>query len=882
MNRFAYRASLLITVIGLLVAVQPAHAGQKPLPYTNVRRLADQVTVAKLSNGLTIIVQENHAAPVATVRCFVKNTGSAFEGKNLGAGVSHVLEHVVSGGTTTHRDEKEIQRIINQFGGATNAFTSTDMTVFYIDCPAKNATTAIELVADAMQHVAFKPAEFERELKVVRRELADNEVNRGRALAKLVQDTVYTTHPARYPVIGYLDILNRTTNQTIIDFYHSRYVPENQVFVVVGDVDAKQVLDQVAKQFAGTPRGQETYVPFEKEPEQLSPRESVREMDGATYDLALVWPTVKLSNPDLYALDVAAYILGEGESSRLVERLRNQQRLVMYVGAMSDTPHYVNGMFGVMAVCPPETWQKASDAALTEVYRLRDELVGPAELAKAKKQKAAELVLGRQTVQQAADGLGRNYIGTADPLFDKTYVEGIQKVTAEQVRDVARRYFVPERLNRIIITPPGGTPKPAATAQNESEGKIRLVRLPNGLRVLLKRDSRLPLVNMQAFVLGGSLADDEKTAGRASLVAAMLDRGAKNHSAEQIADYFDSIGAQMSMGAGRFTVFGSLTTLRSDFPAAAALFAECFTRPAFPESEFAKIQQLGLRAVAARANSPQEVVNEFFCDSLPADSPYHVIQGGKPATLKALTADDLRAYHARYFVPNNMVVAVFGDIDPEKALALVEKQFGGLRANPNFQPPAFNRPNTIEKTIVRHKTIGQDTGIIRFGYPTASIFDKKDYAAMTLLDAIISGYNSPSGWLFEELRGAGLVYAVDAAQMTGPVPGYFIVVAQTQPSKIDEVVSRIEKNIDRAKAGKITKDEFHTAAQMVVALHAQEDTTMAEQARQAAVDELYGLGYDYRKTFDARIQAVSLDDVVAAARKYLGNHVLVTGSPAKN
>ena len=252
-----------------------AEAAAEPPRYSSVLRLPDQITLATLSNGLTVIVQENHVAPVATVRCFVKNTGSAYETKNLGAGLSHVLEHVVAGGSTTHRTEKEIEKIVDTFGGATNAFTSTDMTTFFIDCPAKNTMTAIELVADSMQHVTFEPAEFARELKVVRRELADGEVDRQHVLWKLLQQTVYTTHPARHPIIGYLEVLNGTTNQTIIDFYHERYVPNNQVFVVVGDVDTQKVLDEVAKQYAGTPRGRETYVAFEDEPEQLSPREAV-------------------------------------------------------------------------------------------------------------------------------------------------------------------------------------------------------------------------------------------------------------------------------------------------------------------------------------------------------------------------------------------------------------------------------------------------------------------------------------------------------------------------------------------------------------------------------------------------------------------------------
>ena len=182
------------------------------------------------------------------------------EGRYLGAGLSHVLEHVVAGGTTTHRGEKEIEKIIASFGGVTNAYTTNDHTTFFIDCPAPNAMTAIELVADSMQHITFEPKEFERELKVVRRELADDEDDRGHVMADQLDLTVYSVHPARHPVIGYLQVLNGTTNQTIIDFYHERYVPNNQIFVVVGDVKTQEVLDHVARQWAGTPRGRETFV----------------------------------------------------------------------------------------------------------------------------------------------------------------------------------------------------------------------------------------------------------------------------------------------------------------------------------------------------------------------------------------------------------------------------------------------------------------------------------------------------------------------------------------------------------------------------------------------------------------------------------------------
>jgi zinc protease len=170
--------------------------------------------------------------------------------------------------------------------------------------------------------------------------------------------------------------------------------------------------------------------------------------------------------------------------------------------------------------------------------------------------------------------------------------------------------------------------------------------------------------------------------------------------------------------------------------------------------------------------------------------------------------------------------------------------------------------------------------MIVLGYPGPGVRDRQDYAAMVLLDAITSGYSYPGGWLHNELRGAGLVYYVHALQITGPAPGYFVVISQVAPEKTADVVGRIRKNLQRARQGEISDDEFDTARQMVISLHAQENTTIAAQAQQAALDELYGLGYDYDKTFDDRIRAVTKEQVIAAANKYLGNHVLVTSSPA--
>ncbi len=876
---------LITCLLGLSAAILVAAEQQPPAPhYTSIRHLDENVTLAKLDNGLTVIVQENHTAPVSTVRCYVQNTGGAFEGKYLGAGLSHVLEHVVAGGTTTHRGEKEIEKTIASFGGATNAYTTSDHTTFFIDCPARNVMTSIELVADSMQHITFESKEFERELKVVRRELADDEDDRGHVLADQLDLTVYAVHPVRHPVIGYLQVLNGTTNQTIIDFYHDRYVPNNQIFVVVGDVKTQDVLDHVARQWAGTPRGRETFVPLPEEPEQVSPREAVRQMDGTVYDFALAWPTVTLSNRDMYALDLAAYILGQGESSRLVRRLKYETPtpLVLGVGTMSNTPHFVRGYFAVSGESNPDTWPAAEKEILRMVNQLRNEEVDPAELARAKKQKAAELVFQHQTVQQQAESLGISYLTAADPLFDSRYAERIQSVTAAEIRDVARKYFVPARLSRIVIAPRGSAAKGAVAERESGSGKVHFKKLANGLRVLVKRVPNLPLVNIQAHVLGGSSTDGEPMAGRAAMLADLMDKGTtRGASAADIANYFDSVGGAIAFGSGRFTFNGSATCLKEDFPKAAALFADSLLYPALPDDQFQRAKLAFIAAIENRSADAAAEADDVFLDALPGTSPYHIHPEGKVETINRLSSAALKKLHDEWFLPGNMVVTVYGDIEPADAMALVKKHFGDLPAaerKPVEFPP---HSNAIAESKTVSKATGKDTAMVMMGYPCEGIYDKQDHAAMTVLRAILNGYSTPGGWLHNELRGAGLVYYVFTREMTGPVPGFFVVTSQTYPEKLDEVVERIRRNLDKAKKGDISDSEFHTAIEQIVALHAQENVTISDQARTAAIDELLSLGFDYDTKFDAEIRAVTKDDVVRAANKYLTKSVLVTTAPKK-
>ncbi len=888
MTRFHGRFHAVVFLIALAGAAnllaqdqipQPQHRAKAEVKYVSRESLGNGVTLATMTNGLTVIVRENHAAPVATVRTFVRNTGSAYEGPDfLGAGLSHVLEHLVSGGSTRRRTEAEIRAIVDSMGGQTNAYTSNDLTSYHIDCPATRVNEAIALTADAMQNVVFAEEEYARELGVVQRELEMGEADRDRMMYNTMKRLVYTKHPIRIPTVGYLQVLQGVARQDIIDFYHQRYVPQDIIFVVVGDVDTDKVLAEVLDGFQGVRRGIDPPPLLEQEPQQASPREVRLEMPGATTKFAIAWPTVALQDPDLYPLDVASYLLTHGDSSRITKRLTVDEPLAVSVDSSSYTPGFVEGWFEVQVECEPGNVEKCARVIIEEVSRLKRDLVDEKELAKVKRQKAAEHVFSQQTVQDQAESLGRSYLSTNDPLFDDQYVKGIQRVTPEQIQTAARRYFRPEKENTVTISPIGsklGEAGGGALAAAESEVMKKL--LPNGLTVLVKRHAVQPLVTMQVFVKAGIISDTDAKSGRAALSTAVMDKGTQKYTAEQIAQYFDSIGGGLSVASQRNSSYLTCATLADDFPTAFDYCHQVLFRPTFPEGEFKKQQQQQLTRISARKGNPQAEVLDFWTTKLPESTPFHRTVEGRIDTVSKLTVADAKEFHRTYFAPNNMVLAIYGDIDPKETMARVEATFGREPKNdlkfPTFKDEHFSaKPQTA---VLKNQQ--QGTSMVLMSYPSVSVYAEKEREALEVLGGVLTG--GGSGRLFEELRGARLVYYVFGFEMTGLAPGYYLFMAQTRPETASEVVERISANVEKVRKEGIPKDELGNAKGRLIAAHALKDTTPGEQAFQAALNELYGLGYDYDKTYDERISRVTSDDIQAVVAKYFRNPLVITTQP---
>ncbi|HLJ12327.1 MAG TPA: pitrilysin family protein, partial [Planctomycetaceae bacterium] len=780
------------------------------------------------------------------------------------------------------RTYDQIREILDSLGGHTNAYTSESVTTFYIDCPASGVSLAIELIADNMQNSTIPENEYTREMGVVQRELKMGEADRASVLYDAMKQLIYIEHPIRHPTIGYLAVVQQIKREEVIAFYKNRYVPQNMTFVVAGDVKTDDVLDTVLTLFKNFQRTTERFVTLPAEPEQASPRSTQIEMEGGTTHFALAWPTVPLQDPDLYPLDVASFILTHGDTARLVRRLQIEQPLAISVASTSYTPGFVKGWFEVLAECEPKQVDVVRKIIFEEIERLKTAEVSAEELAKAKRQKAAEHVFQQQTVESQAEMLSESYRSTGDPLFDAHYVEEIQKVTGQQVLEAARKYFVPHRLNSVSIVPLGTRAgQGGGSSEKEAETPITKKQLANGLTVLLKKQTALPLVTIQAYVKAGTVADTAETSGLASLTTEMLEKGTKKFSVEEIAGYFDSIGGSLGLGSQTNTSYVQAAVLKEDAATALEYVYEVLFEPTFPADEFANVREIRLGRIAGREADPRAEIMDFWAKLLPAGSPYSRIPLGNARTVAKLTPAECQKLHKRFFVPNNMVLSVFGDVDPEATLAEIETKFGSVQKSADFKWPEFSPSQTpLPADVVKHlENQKKDTAMVLIAFPTVAVSDERTRSALDVLDAVLTGGGAAGGRLHEELRGQQLVYYVFGIQMSGFAPGYFVFLAQTSPESLTEVVSRIRAGLDKIRREGIPSDEFDKAKEKLIVGHAMRNTTPAEKAFEASIDELYGLGFDYEKSFAKRIGKVRVDDVVAVVKRYFEHAIVVTSSP---
>ena len=441
MLRLFHAAVLFIAV--LLPATSPLVFAQPPAE--------SGFLAVTLENGLRVLLQEDRRSPIVTFQTWYR-VGSRNESRGH-TGLAHFLEHMMFKGTPTH-GRGEFARLVEQNGGQDNAFTSQDVTSYYVNVVADKLDLVLELEADRMQHLLLDPKEIDSERQVVieeRRTRTEDDPNGF--LAEEVGALSFRAHPYGQPIIGWMEDLKRITPEAMRAFYKTYYVPNNVVVVAVGDFKAPELLEKIKRKFGAIPRGHEPPPVVAEEPVQNGERRVTVLKEAQLPIVYLAYHVPNHTSPDAPALEVLSTILSSGRSSRLYRSLIYERQLALDAGGDYSWFSFDPNLFWFWATAMPgQTPETLEKELLAEMAKLEKEPVSDVELQRVRNQIEAAFVFQEDSVHRRASLLARFELIGGYAEKDR-YLQRIRAVTAADVQRVARTYFLPHRKNVGVLLP---------------------------------------------------------------------------------------------------------------------------------------------------------------------------------------------------------------------------------------------------------------------------------------------------------------------------------------------------------------------------------------------------------------------------------------------
>jgi zinc protease len=436
----------IVALVVLLALLLPAAA----LRAQSSARSTDGVVAATLDNGLRVLLLEDHRSPIVTFQVWYR-VGSRNESRGA-TGIAHFLEHMLFKGTPKY-GPRMFARLVEQNGGQNNAFTSTDVTSYYVNIAADKIDLVIDLESDRMQNALLDPKEIESERQVVIEERRTRtEDDPGGFLGEEVSSLAFKAHPYGYPIIGWMEDIKRITPEEIRAFYKTYYVPNNAIVVAAGDFRAADVMAKIRATFGAIPKGPAPPPMVAVEPQQNGERRTIVKKDAQLPIIYLGYHVPNQRAADAPALEVLSTILSGGRASRLYKNLVYKQ-LALNAGGDYSYFSLDPSLFWFWATpMPGQTPEAMEQALLAEMEQLKNEPVSDEELQRAKNQTEAAFVFQEDSVHRRASLLVRFELIGGYALMDR-FVPTIRAVTAEDLRRVARAYFSPDKKNVGVLLP---------------------------------------------------------------------------------------------------------------------------------------------------------------------------------------------------------------------------------------------------------------------------------------------------------------------------------------------------------------------------------------------------------------------------------------------
>ena len=889
----------------------------EPIPYES----------ETLENGLTVIYAPLTNAPVVHVRVLY-HVGSRDEAANR-QGFAHMFEHMMFRGSA-HVPSEQHMKLIQAVGGVSNAFTSFDQTTYVNTVPSNQLQMALWLEADRMASFKVSDDVFVTERNVVKEEWRLRVANQP--YGTMSQDLfalAFGTHNYRWLPIGDMDQLAAAKAEELQRFHDRYYLPNNAVLAIAGQFDIAQARQWVREYYGWIPAGPKVQRVTKPEPQQTRSREKVVTRPNLPFPrVSMAWKSPDFRNDDQLTLELLTTILGSGRSSRLYQALVANDPVASGVSMGNYGLEDPSVIIAGFVTLPGKQSADGVQRIKAQIRRVIDEGVTADELEKAKVSTRVDLVMARQTAESVATLLAEEQTFGGDAGRANEYFDRLNRITPADVQRVAATYLTDSTLTTLEYKPgepsaaemtpaeserlaatqeatpaekkieaeaghaastePVPTPRNltfpptypttapvggAATAASFKKGEARTV---HGVQVIAITDKRLPVVNVSLVLRGGGDAVPADKAGVASLTAAMLSRGAGGQTALQIAEELESHGVTVTASDdGDTTRLNAFATVdQIDF--ALGKLVQIATQPDFPADEFAKLKAQTQQGLLGQLSDPGSVADRTLDETIYGQHPL-----GKNPTLQSLasiTLDDLKAYYAQTYRPQNAILVFAGAIDEAAAFASAERLLAGQWTQGEPAKANYDVPLPAERSITLIDNPSGQQAVVRLGVQAYDLSSDDRFAGSVAGQVLSSGIDSRLNRVLRAQK--GLTYGAYGYFRPSRHGGAFELSVETKPESVEDAITSAFGVIDSMKQNTIADAELAEAQRRVAGMMVLDTQTVGQQAGRRVETILNGYPVDYYDHYPQRIARVTTDEVRQVLNTYFVNdkvNIVVVG-----
>lgn len=858
------------------------------------------ITEYSFPNGLHFLSFPDPSKPKLTVN-ITYLVGSRQEGYGE-TGMAHLLEHLMFLQTKTRTNIKqELTDHGAVMGASTNGTTGWDRTNYYetLNASDENLRWALEMEADRMVNTRIEKAILDKEMTVVRNEFEMGENNPVNIMFQRTLETAYIWHAYGHLPIGSRSDIENVNVDHLAAFYHKYYQPDDAFLTIAGKFDEAKTLAWVAETFGRITKPQRTLEPtYTVEPTQDGERSVTLRRVGDTQAVAAMYHIPASAHADIPAIEVLAEVLGDSPSGRLYKGLVDNKKAVQAV--MQTLTLHDPGVIVAFAMLRQE--QSLDDARQAMLHIVEDFTKEPPskeEVERVKTRLLKEIELGLADTQSTCLLLSE-VISVGDwrlVFYDR---DQIKKVTPEDVVRVAKQYLQPSNRTlgefiptknpeRAEITPPpdlgavlkdykGGEVLAQGEAFDPSpsniESRVLRSKLPNGMKlVLLPKKNRGGTVIVQ---LGLRFGDEKSVFGKdtaAGLAGAVLMRGTKNKSRQQIQDEMDKLKAQINVNGGDTSASAGIETVEANLPGALRLLAEILKEPAFPENEFAQIRQQRLAGLEQAKSEPQALgpldLEHHLRPYPKGDSRYVATIDEEIEELKKATLEDARSFYQQFYGASDGELVVVGQFDPAAIQKLAAELFGSWKSPSHFERVTlpYTKVDAISHKI---ETPDKQNAVLAIGMPTKLSMDDPDYPAVMLANRIFGG--TASSRLFTRIRSKeGLSYGVSSGfNVTNKDDGsLFSMRAICAPQNLPKAEAAFNDELARALKDGFTAEEVAAERKAWLQALVVQRSQDGSLAGTLLARDRFGRTMKFDEAMEAKIAKLTVEEVNAAFRKHV-------------